>query len=263
MKYVRYFVVVLAFGMVASISVNAIANSKKINNQIEINVDNVTSEVESIMDTKENELFYDEELSEEGDQVYANKNGDHYYYNDNGEFLGYTCSMEELEAKTVQAETLAARSAQPAKEDIEMAAQRYMESIAEDASYYQLESIDYDEYVCVYTVLYTHRIDGVNTNDIVYLGIDNELNLILFSIPRPYAFRGIEDLKADREKIKDEALDIFSKEFQEKLLELEATDITIGINDSGMPEYQVRVESKYMMDGETMESLDYVYVPIG
>ena len=263
MKQVRYFIAIVAFVIVAGISVRAIANSNKVDNQIEMTVDNVAAEIESIMDTKENELFYEEALSEEGDQVYTNRDGDYYYYNDNGEFLGYTCSANELETKAVQIEALGARAIQPTEKDIEMVAQKYLENVAEDASYYQLQSIDYDKYVCVYTVLYTHSIDGVNTNDIVYLGIDNELNLILFSKPRPYVFLEIDDMEVDREKIKGEALDIFSKESKEKLVELEAADITIGINDSGSPEYQVRVESKHVEDGETMESLDYVYIPIG
>ena len=210
------------------------------------------NEIRDIMDTKEKQLFYEPTLSEDGEKVYTNREGDRYYFEDTGEITGYTCSEDAFGKNEAKADL----------EEVKEAAEKYLESVVEDPSYYQLKDIGYDEYVYVYSFLYTHQVDGVDTNDVVILGIDNELNLLTFSLPRPYAFQEMDDISIDQEKIKKEDLDFISQGYEGSNLEgTKVTDLRL-LEQEGEIGCLVQLEIHNEIEGEVIESLDAIIVPI-
>ena len=252
MKKIRSLCIIILFGVALCSSVIVSANSDKVDDQVEITVTNIQKEIDNIMALDEKELFYEPGFSEDGKQAYTNRDGDCYYFGDTGELVRYTSSEESSMGNGIKVN----------EEEVKKAAEVYLENLVEDASYYHFESIDYNEYVYAYSVMYAHEINGITTNDIVFLGINNDLDLITFSLPRPYAFQNIENLQIDQEKIKSEALDTFRKESGENSNKAQVVGISIVEDKDGKMVYQVEVKSSYVMDGETMENLDYVYIPI-
>ncbi len=252
MKHTKSFVIILFFGIALSGSVVADANSNKVDIQKEITLNNASTEIENILSVDEQELFYDSLLSEKDEEIYTNGQGDYYYFGDTGDVTGYTCKEEAFGDNGLKAD----------EEKVKKAAEKYLKSMVEDPTYYQLKSIDYDEYVYIYSFMYTHQIDSVDTNDVILLGIDNDLKLVSFSLPRPYAFQEMDNMQIDRDKIEKEALDIFSKEHNGNTQEAKVAELVLVKEDDGKMYYLAQVETHSATNGNVTESIDTVFIPI-
>ena len=251
MKHTKSLILMAILGIILSGTIMVIADSNKIDDQIEITESNATTEIENIMATAEKKLFYESSLSGDGEEVYTNREGDYYYFEDSGEMTGYTCSEEAFGKNEVKA----------SEEEVKKAAEVYLASVVDNPSYYQLTDIDYDEYVYVHTFYYSHQIDGVSTNDTVVLGIDNELNLVTFFLPRPYAFQEMEDMKINKDEIGQTALAILSEKYNGNMGEATVTGLTLVEKDDEIS-YLVNVESYSIVEEEKVENFDSVFVPI-
>ena len=124
-----------------------------------------------------------------------------------------------------------------------------------------IHEIDYDVYAKAYSVIYNHRIGDLNTSDMVYLGIDNELNLIMFSIPRAYAFQEIEGIEVNQNQVQQEAMELFYQEYGDYIIDAEVKQLQLGTDENGAFAYQVVIESRKRINGEESDAIDVVFVP--
>ena len=250
MKNKKYLGIILVISAIVGISGIVTADSRKITDQVELTLDNAPKELENILNTDEKKLTYDTTFPE-GEKLYENKSGDLYFFGDDGKITEYVSNTDTITFEQTKIN----------ETDLLKAADKYLENLVEDPSYYQLNLVDYDEYTYTHGVAYTHKVGEYNTTDLVYLRIDNELNLIHFSIPRPYAFQGIEQLNKDPDNIKQEALEQFRQKYGDELIDAKATNLQLGIDDNGNIAYQVDIENTLMMEDNEIEELNIEYIP--
>ncbi len=251
MKRAKSLAVMAVFGIGLSGTVMVIAGSNKINDQADITISNAMSEIESIMSTDERKLFYESSLSGNGEEVYTNREGDYYYFEESGEMIGYNCNEEAF----------GKNGAKASEEDVKKAAEAYLTNAVEDPSYYQLSSMDYDEYVYVHKLYYTHQIDGIETSDTVILGIDNELNLVTLFLPRPNAFQDLDNMQINKDEISQTALEMLSEKYEGSMDGATITGLSLVEKDEKIC-YLVYVTSYNTVGEEKIETLDTVYIPI-
>lgn len=134
---------------------------------------------------------------------------------------------------------------------------------ADKRKLYCEESISEEEqvYAKAYSVIYNHRIGDLNTSDMVYLGIDNELNLIMFSIPRAYAFQELEGIEVDQNQVQQEAMELFYQEYGDYIIDAEVKQLQLGTDENEAIAYQVVIESRKRINGEESDAIDVVFVP--
>lgn len=250
MKKAKYLGIIIVLGTILYITGIATADSRKISNQEDVTINNAETELQNILNVEEKKLIYSGAISEKT-PMYKNESGDLYIFGDNGRVTEYASNIDNVELREEKAN----------ETEVLSAAEKYLESLVEDPSYYQITHTNYDENLCVYSIIYAHTIGEYNTNDIVYLGIDNELNLIVFSIPRPYAFETIQYEKIHPETIQQNAINKFYQEFGNDCMDVTVKDLQLGTDDNENLGFQVYIEGYHMMDGEKIDEGDIIFIP--
>lgn len=213
---------------------------------------NVEQEVETIINKSKSELEYESTLSEERRDAYKDENGDLYFYKDNGEVVDFIANVD----------TEKCRAAKANEEDVKEAADIYLENLVEVPSYYQLDRIEYDGYVNLFLVVYVHKSNGVDTTDLVLIGMDNELNLTSFSVPRAYAFKEMDNMEIDVERLEEEALKLYYQKYGDSVMDVKIEDSHLGTDDNENIVYQVAISGSTIMDnGDKMGLPDIIFVP--
>lgn len=251
MKYVKYIGIAVGIGVILGVTGIVKADLAKVNDQAELTLDNAETELENIMAVKARKLIHEENIELPGQQVYTNKDGDLYYISDTSEVIGYSSDIEPMKKEQLRAD----------ESNVIKTAEEYLTQLVDDVSYYQLDNISYDEYTYRYSLVYIHKIGEVGTTDIVYLTIDNELRLDMFMLPRPYAFQEMEDIEINIEAIRQQAIEIFDKKYGESRVGAEGKDLRFATDEEGNIGFQVEVKSNVMVEGETMEDWDMIFVP--
>lgn len=208
-------------------------------------------EIEDIKNKEKYTLVYESNLSDKREEVYKDENGDLYCYNDAGEVIDFTANIENINCRSIK----------PSEEEVKEAADIYLENLVETPSYYQLGYIEYNECVNYNFVIYNHKINDLNTTDLVLVILDNGLNLISFSIPRAYAFQEMESIKIDVEKIKQEALDRYFQIYGNSVENVKVENFQIGTDDDENLGYQVDICGKGMNDVERYDIPETIFIP--
>ncbi len=208
-------------------------------------------EIEDIRSMAKDKLEYERCLSDEREEVYKDENGDLYCYNNAGEMIDFTANMENMNC----------RAAKAREEDVKEAADIYLQNLVEMPSYYQLNHIEYNEYVNLNLAIYNHKINGLDTTDLVLVILDNELNLTSFSIPRAHAFQELEEIEVDVEKIKQEALDIYYQMYGDSVEDVKVENFQIGTDDDENMGYQVGICGRGMSDVEGFDIPETIFIP--
>ena len=107
-----------------------------------------------------------------------------------------------------------------------------------------------------------HKSNGVDTTDLVLIGMDNELNLTSFSVPRAYAFKEMDNMEIDVERLEEEALNLYYQKYGDSVVDVKIEDSHLGTDDNENIVYQVAISGSTIMDnGDKMGLPDIIFVP--
>ena len=115
--------------------------------------------------------------------VYTDYEGNVYIYNEKNKLISYAINH------SVQNDEDTLRISK--KEPLDYG-EKYSKEMVEDVSRYSLQEISYNTYNKTYDIIFGHKVYGVKTLDIVYLTIQNNGNLVYYSMPALNVFDTID-----------------------------------------------------------------------
>ena len=110
----------------------------------------------------------------------------------------------------------------------EKIAENYLKQNIEDFSEYELTFSNYNENYGEYIFLYTYKVDGYKTSDIIQIGIEESGEITSFSMPNKDKFEEHKNLKIDMNHIENEVKKNIIEEYSDAI-SYEIKDTTLGI----------------------------------
>lgn len=210
-------------------------------------VNNKMQEVEQV-DTKC--LEYEEGISKELEMdVYTDYEGNAYIYNEKNELVSYAINHLAKNDET---------TLKMSKKEALDYGKKYLKEMVEDASRYSLQEISYNTYNNTYDIIFGHKVCGIKTLDIVYLSLQNNGNLVYYSIPALNVFDTIEISPKYKMQINRQVKEQLEDLSDSSLVSYKIDDIILAYDDE---EFRYNVSVTYIINqnGEDVEIGDTLF----